>query len=413
MISTDVQSPPILSIEDELAQLEAAVRAGDRERAQSLAQALLRRLAAEAAGRELAELRVRALLLALDAAPSIGEAAVPRSFAEDDDDDGVVYPVWFGTNRKPAVGGGFTHERNEVTTLGRVLVHIPAAHRVGEIGSSWWTRIKRLDLRDDRVRVQRVEPRDRDAFFSELQAAVQAARDGGDVPHALVFLHGYRNSFEDAAIRAAQLGHDLDVRGPTAFFSWPSRGTLAGYPADEAAIEASEPAIADFLVDFAARCGAAKIHVIAHSMGNRGFLRALQRIAADAETRGKVRFGQIFLAAPDVDRDLFLDLARLYAEHAERTTLYASRGDLAVHLSARLHEAPRAGYLAPYTVAPGLDTVVVPDFDVDLLGHSYFAQAEGLLHDIRELMRRGAPPSQRGRLDAAEHAGATFWRLRR
>ena len=41
-------------------------------------------------------------------------------------------------------------------------------------------------------------------------------------------------------------------------------------------------------------------------------LRALQRIAANAETRGKVKFGQIFLAAPDVDRDLFLDLARLY-----------------------------------------------------------------------------------------------------
>lgn len=30
------------------------------------------------------------------------------------------------------------------------------------------------------------------------------------------------------------------------------------------------------------------------------------------------------------DRDLFLDLARLYAEHGERTTLYASDGDLPV-----------------------------------------------------------------------------------
>lgn len=59
--------------------------------------------------------------------------------------------------RKPAAGGGFTHERNEVTTLGRVLVHIPAAHRVGEIGSSWWTRIKRLDLRDAARRLDAAE----------------------------------------------------------------------------------------------------------------------------------------------------------------------------------------------------------------------------------------------------------------
>ena len=37
-------------------------------------------------------------------------------------------------------------------------------------------------------------------------------------------------------------------------------------------------------------------------------------------------------------------LARLYPEHAERTTLYASNADLAVHLSSKLHDAPRAGY---------------------------------------------------------------------
>jgi len=155
------------------------------------------------------------------------------------------------------------------------------------------------------------------------------------------------------------------------------------------------------------------VHVIAHSMGNRGLLRALQRIAANAETHGKVKFGQIFLAAPDVDRDLFLDLARLYPEHAERTTLYASDGDLPVHLSAKLHDAPRAGYYLPYTVTAGVDTVVVPDFDVDLLGHSYFAQAEALLHDIYDLMRHGEPPASRQRITPAHHDGQSLWKLRR
>jgi len=206
---------------------------------------------------------------------------------------------------------------------------------------------------------------------------------------------------------------DLRVLGATAFFSWPSRGTVAAYPADEATIEASEQAITDFLVDFSANCGSEQTHVIAHSMGNRGLLRALQRIAANAQTRGKVKFGQIFLAAPDVDRDLFLNLARLYPDHAERTTLYASDGDLPVHLSAQLHEAPRAGYYPPYTVAPGVDTVAVPDFDIDLLGHSYFAQAEALLHDIYDLMRHGEPPVRRQRLVPAVEQGVSFWKLKR
>ncbi len=362
---------------------------------------------------------VRALLAELDAPKPRPrrldlKALSGERGASPAESEGVVYPVWFGTNRKPTVeGDGFTSQRHDDITRGRAEVFIPEAHKFGETGSSFWTKLKRFDLRDDKLKLQRITPQDRDAWFREVQEAMRDAKESGDTPHALFFLHGFNVSFQDAAIRAAQLGCDLKVTGATAFFSWPSRGSVTAYPADEATIEASERAITDFLVDFAANCGAEKVHVIAHSMGNRGLLRALQRIAANAETRGKVKFGQIFLAAPDVDRDLFLDLARLYPEHGERITLYASDGDLPVHLSAKLHDAPRAGYFTPYTVTPGVDTVAVPDFDIDLLGHSYFAQAEALLHDIYDLMRHGEPPGRRQRILPAVHEGVSFWKLRK
>lgn len=410
---------PPRSLADLLAELEMAVRGGDRARATQLEQAILQRLSTEAADRAGVERRVQVLMEELDLrAPGprvrsfqeLDPTLVERSGAAD---EGVVYPVWFGTNRKPAAeGDGFTSQRHDRTTRGRVEVHVPEAHRFGETGSGFWRRLLRFDFRNDRLRVQRVEKLERDPFFAEIHEAMQAARDEGEAPHALLFLHGFNVTFEEAAIRAAQIGFDLKVTGATAFFSWPSRGSVAAYLADEASIEASERAITDFLVDFTAHCGAEQTHVIAHSMGNRGLLRALQRIAANAETRGKVRFAQVLLAAPDVDRDLFLDLARLYPLHAERTTLYASDGDLAVHLSARLHDAPRAGYYTPYTVAPDVDTVAVPNFDVDLLGHSYFAQAEALLHDIHDLMRHNEAPDQRQRIEPAKHERATFWRLR-
>jgi esterase/lipase superfamily enzyme len=208
------------------------------------------------------------------------------------------------------------------------------------------------------------------------------------------------------------VGFDLKVSGATAFFSWPSQGTLRGYLADGAAIEASEEAITRFLVAFARDSGAEAVHVVAHSMGNRGLLRALQRLAADAELPAGVRFGQVFLAAPDVDRDLFLNLARLYPAFSARTTLYASDADRAVATSAWVHASPRAGYFPPVTVAAGvdrLDTIVVPDFDLDLLGHGYFAQAEALLHDLFELVRHGTPPAHRQRLVA----NGGHWELRR
>ena len=409
---------PQRPLADLLEELEAAVRTGDRVRAIQLEQEILQRLATEAADRAAIERQVRALLAELDRpkpekrllGPEVFDLVrgiLPAPPAAD-----VVYPVWFGTNRKPA-GDGFTGERHDRTTLGRALVYVPEAHRFGEIGTSFWRRLLRFDLRDDHLHLQGMEWRERKTFFEEIKATMQAARDTDETPHALFFLHGYNVTFEDAAIRAAQLGVDLKVPGATAFFSWPSRGSVAAYPADEATIEASEPAITDFLVDFTENCGAERVHIIAHSMGNRGLLRALQRIAANAQTRGKVKFGQIFLAAPDVDRDLFLDLARLYPEHGERTTLYASRRDKAVHLSYKLHAAPRAGYFAPYTVAPGVDTVAVPDFDIDLLGHGYFAQAEALLHDIHDLMRHSEPPKSRQRIKPAVHQGVSFWQFRR
>ena len=84
-----------------------------------------------------------------------------------------------------------------------------------------------------------------------------------------------------------------------------------------------------------------------------------------------------------------------------------------MHLSAKLHDAPRAGYYEPYTVAPGVDTVAVPDFDFDLLGHSYFARAEALLHDIYDLIRHGTAPAQRQRIIPTVHSGTAFWKLRR
>jgi esterase/lipase superfamily enzyme len=411
--------PPPRPLDDLLAELKEAVRARDRDRAIAIQQVILQRLVAEEFERDNTERVVRALMEELERPEAASSKPALFSLdaelsSEEPSHGGVIYPVWFGTNRQASAdGSGFTGARGRRVSRGRVDVLVPEAHRFGETGSSFWKRLKRFDLRDDRLRVKGVQLQEPPAFFAQIQRTMQEARDRGEPPHALLFLHGYNSSFEEAAIRAAQIGVDLAVLvGGMGFFSWPSQGDPLAYPSDEAAIEASEEAIAAFLLDFMASSGADKVHVLAHSMGNRGLLRALQRIAANAEVSGKVKFGQIFLAAPDLDRDLFLDLAYLYPKYAERTTLYASDKDLPVHLSSKLHGAPRAGYFEPYTVAPNVDTVCVPGFDIDLLGHSYFSQAEALLYDISGLMRTNqAAPRQR--MDPMVRDGQNFWSIRK
>lgn len=428
-------SPP-LSLDELLAALAIAVRTSDLPQALHLEQIILQRLATEAADRVAVERQVRELLTPLVvSAPTLPpELANPfdvergsdlRQYSDVDlyidqnltvtgisaPTQGIVYPVWFGTNRQPNPrGDGFTGDRHGAISRGRVEVYVPQAHRFGELGTDLWTRLRRFDLRDDRLRIQHLETQSDSGFYADLQQTLAVASAQGET-HALIFLHGFNVTFEEAAIRAAQLGYDLKVPGVTAFFSWPSRGSVTAYPADEASIEASESAITDFLVDFTTHCGADKVHIIAHSMGNRGLLRALQRIEANAQTQCQVQFDQIFLAAPDVDRDLFLDLARLYPPHAQRTTLYASDADLPVHLSARLHDAPRAGYYTPYTVLPNIDTIAVPNFDIDLLGHSYFAGAEALLHDLYDLMRHNQAPQNRQRIQTLSEGLISLWQL--
>jgi type VI secretion system ImpA family protein len=328
--------------------------------------------------------------------------------------DGRIYTVWYGTNRRPidpddpSRGYSGERERDGRVHHGACWVAVPRSHRFGSVGSSWWKRW--LTLRNDRLRVAGRLVLEAAEFWEEVRATLSGCRVGER--QALVYLHGYNVSFDEAAIRAAQIGFDLKVPGLTAFFSWPSRGTFDGYPADEASIEASAGPIKDFLVRLAAESGAERLHIIAHSMGNRGLLGAVQRIQAEAAREAGVRFGQVFLAAPDVDVDVFRELAVHYPKLADRTTLYVSRRDRAVILSRWLHGHERVGYVPPVTVVEGIDSIEVSGIDLTVLGHGYFAEAAGVLYDMYHLLRHDMAPDRRIRLrPMVTPEGSGYWAI--
>ena len=261
---------------------------------------------------------------------------------------------------------------------------------------------------DDRLRLLKISETSDTAFWQHLSLHLAGVRVTDR--HAVIFVHGYNVSFENAALRAAQLGFDLSVRGTMAFFSWPSQGHLKGYMADEATIEASESIIGDFMVDFATKSGADAVHIIAHSMGNRGVLRAVNRIADRARQRSGVPFGQIILAAADVDADTFRHLSAAYREVSHRTTLYVSTRDRAVEASHWLHDFPRAGLMPPICVVPGIDTINVANVDMTLLGHGYVGEARDVLQDMYQLITYGSPPEKRfGLREGETDTGERFW----
>jgi esterase/lipase superfamily enzyme len=326
-----------------------------------------------------------------------------------------LYRVWYGTNRKrqefsyykylPGFGDGLS--------FGTCLVAVPKSHKFGSLGSSrlWRVWMKIIGKPDDRLTIKETTKLSPEAFDQSI--ALEMAKFSSDQKSCLLYIHGFNVSFEEAALRAAQIGFDLKVPGVMAFFSWPSKANgVSGYLADGEAIAASEGDLAEFIIRLSAAIGNARMHVLVHSMGNQGVLRALNDAKRQAELAG-VAFGQIFLAAPDVDVALFRRLADIYPRLATRTTLYVSNADRALSLSTGIHSNQRTGYTPPVTVIPGIDTVEVSQIDVGLLGHSYYGEASAVLFDMYILLRGNVPPAERpGLVAETVPTGANYWVVR-
>ncbi len=351
--------------------------------------------------------------------PAVGSApGSPWLDAPRDDHarSGADYIVLYGTNRRPLdpadPSKGYSAERDDRVHYGTCKVFVPKSHRIGSVGSGRLRRIfDRLHGRqDDRLELRAVEELAASAFWSDVQRRLHRAPS--DARSAVVFVHGYNVSFHDAALRAAQIGFDLSVRGAMAFFSWPSKGRLDGYLADAATIEASEGALGDFLADFVERSGAETVHVIVHSMGNRGVLRAVNRIEQRVKQSRGARLGQFLLAAADVDAGTFRLLAAAYGQLAQRTTLYVSSRDRAVEASRWLHDFDRVGLIPPVTILPGIDTINVTNVDLTAIGHGYVGEARDVLRDMHSLINDNEPPTKRfGVREMHAADGMTYWEI--
>jgi esterase/lipase superfamily enzyme len=309
--------------------------------------------------------------------------------------------VFYGTNRartgdsKPSQFYG--KARGELE-YGYLDVTIPRTHQEAQLETEprWVEYTFMADataLRAQYVLLDKVTPLQTSEFVRALHQQISESR----FKDVFIFVHGFNNTFEDAARRAAQMAYDLDFDGTPMLYSWPSQGSTTAYAIDEAAVGISGRRMADFLETVVAQSGAQRIHLIAHSMGNRALIEALQTyLARRAPDNRQHIFGQIVFTAPDVDRDYFTDAIQSLTGSAERITLYASDNDYALRSSQFLHGAPRAGTAGDIILKlAGVDSIDMSSVPADSLGHSYFAANSGAIYDIFRLLWRGDPPPQR------------------
>ena len=318
-----------------------------------------------------------------------------------------VVSVFYGTDRvrkeepKRISYGG---ERARRLELGRALVTVPKTHQVPNIERPFAVRIPFTDI----IVYEQAEDPKQHFTLRELKALTREqflelvrARIDGSISYrdqAVVFVHGYNTAFDYAVFRTAQMAYDLKFDSASFLYSWPSEAGITGYGYDRESSEQAEPYLREFLELVLEETGAKSVSVIAHSMGNMPLLRVLQALGPSLPPG--VQLNQIILAAPDVDRNLFENLAANIKQYGRGVTLYCSANDRAMAAARRVAGGvPRAGDVpaeGPIVLA-GIDTIDVSQTSTDYLAlnHSAYAETGALLNDIGLLLQSGERPPEK------------------
>jgi esterase/lipase superfamily enzyme len=350
--------------------------------------------------------------------PSGGGAVAPAP-----EEEWQSVPVYWGTDRAVQPNAErlvFGSDRARKLQLGEALITVPKVHQVPNVERPWVVKIPYFDVtiyaeKEDpksHFTVKEIKALTKEELLAQVKARLGDSERFKD--QAVVFVHGYNTSFDNALYRTAQIAYDLDFDGATFLYSWPSGGAVASYTYDRESAQASEPYLREFLEMVVKQTGAKQVSIIAHSMGNQPLMDVLRDMRSSAPEG--VEISQVILAAPDVDADSFTNLARTIKGLAKNVTLYVASNDRALIVSRNFWGSYRAGDVPPAgpLILEGIDTIDVTAASTDTfaINHSGYASNNKLLEDIGELLKTGLRPPEMRILKPGKISGPTgdYWR---
>jgi esterase/lipase superfamily enzyme len=247
---------------------------------------------------------------------------------------------------------------------------------------------------------------------------------------AYVYIHGFNNTFEDAAFVMAGLWHFIGRTGIPIIYTWPAgspEGALGGYTHDSESGQFTGYHLRQFLKAIASCPDIEKIHLIAHSRGTDVLMTALRELnleyrAAGKQTRSELKLGNLILAAADLDFEVTSQriMAELLPLIPERMTVYVSQTDRAIGIAdLLLGSKRRIGQLRWTDLSPeqrkaleAMSQMQVIDVlaRTDFVGHSYFHASPAVSSDVILLLRDNrSPGAENGRPLIKRQEG--FWEI--
>lgn len=242
----------------------------------------------------------------------------------------------------------------------------------------------------------------------------------------VLFVHGFNNTFQDAAFGLADIWHFTGRVGVPVFYTWPAgNGGLTGYFKDSEAGNYSIYHFKETMRILSTTPGLERIHIVAHSRGTDVVTTGLRELVIEHRAQGKnpknsLKIQNLILAAPDLDFGIVRQrlIAERFGPAIGQITVYLNQNDGALGLSQRLAAGKRFGRLtfddlgveerAIFSRVKNVHFVDIPDVD-GLIGHAYFRENPGVLSDIAIAIRHGAAPGED--LRPLEHVAINFWEL--
>ncbi|SFJ47080.1 alpha/beta hydrolase [Aerobium aerolatum] len=285
--------------------------------------------------------RIAALLLplALIAGCAGGESHKMLGIAQAQPQEiAATHSILVVTTREAATDRSevFSGARGDGLSFARVDVTVPAVHEKGRLEKP-----RSGQKRDAAQHFAASEialfPRQQ-GFATTLRERI--ARTGG---RALVFVHGYRTPFDGSVYRTAQIVHDSGYTGTPVLFSWASTGRTVDYIYDNNSATVARDGLEKTL-RMLRENGATRIDIIAHSMGNWLTMEALRQTAIGDGREVMSKLGDVILASPDVDIDVFKSQIQRIGKQNNQFVVLVSRDDRALQVSSIIAgNRPRVG----------------------------------------------------------------------
>lgn len=265
------------------------------------------------------------LLAVASCAPRPGSEVL--SIVPQDETSPRQVSITVATNRaRNAATGGYSDARAPTLNYEAFTISIPPNHEVTQIE---WPKAAPDPKTSFVVTDRKVLP-------ALALAASPSRSPASGTRDILIFVHGYNYNFAESLFRLAQIVADANLREKPILFAWPSAASATGYVADKDAVTYSRDDLVSLLTSVAGDPKIGNITLFGHSMGGWLVAEALRQLRLTGQDRVIERLGDVVLAAPDIDIDVFHRQVQIIGALTPPMTVLVSPDDRALMISGRL-----------------------------------------------------------------------------